>query len=409
MTSKRDALWTHGQYAIFRTLLGAYLFAHFVTLLPYGVEVFSDRGMLSDSALSPLMGVIPNILSLSDSPLAVDLVLLTGAIASAAIIVGRFDRIAALVVCYILACVFARNPLIANPSLPIVGWLLLLHAALAKPADDDLASRAEWRLPTPFLIAAWIVLAVSYSYSGYTKVMSPSWVSGDAVALVLENPLARDTALRAWLTTWPDWILRGLTWGILFVELFFAPFALLRSFRPWLWIAMLFVQLGFLSLLNFADLTAPMLLLHLLTLEPRWLGFAEERTSATLYYDGNCALCHALVRFAVTEDQRELLTFAPLQGELAAQRLSGRYATKIDTIVLQTADDKTYERSDAVIGVLRRLGGLWGVLAALLVLVPRTIRDGAYGLVGRHRLRVFGTVEVLCPVLPATLARRFHG
>jgi predicted DCC family thiol-disulfide oxidoreductase YuxK len=408
MASNSDTRWTDGQYAIFRGLLGVYLFAHFVTLLPYGVEVFSSRGMLADAALSPLMGIIPNVLSISDSPLAVDLALLGGAIASAAIIVGRFDRFAALVVCYLLACLFARNPLIANPSLPVVGWLLLLHVALAKPADD-VASRASWRLPTPFLIAAWVVLAVSYSYSGYTKLMSPSWVSGDAVALVLENPLARDNILRAWLTTWPGWILRGVTWGILFVELFFAPFALLRSFRPWLWIGMLFVQLGFLALLSFADLTAPMLLLHLLTLELRWLRLAEERTNATLYYDGNCALCHALVRFALIEDQRELLTFAPLQGELASKRLSGRYATSIDTIVLQTSDGRAHERGDAVIEVLRRLGGLWGLVAALLALVPRRVRDAAYNLVGRYRLRVFGTADQLCPVLPPMLARRFCG
>ena len=409
MPEKLAARWTYGQYAIFRSFLGAYLFVHFVTLLPYGAEVFSNRGMLPDGSLSPLMRVIPNVLSLSDSPLAVDLLLLCGAFAAAAVIMGRFDRVAAVVLCYVLACLFARNPLIANPSLPVVGWLLLLHAALLRPEDSDLASRAEWRLPTPFFIAAWIVLAVSYSYSGYTKLLSPSWVSGDAVALVLENPLARDHFLRAWLLTWPSWVLRGLTWGILFVELFFAAFALLRSFRPWLWIAMLFVQLGFLSLLNFADLTAPMLLLHLLTLEPRWLGFAEERTPAALYYDGNCALCHALVRFALLEDQRELLSFAPLQGELAAQRLPGNNATTIDTIMLHTTDGRTCERSDAVIGVLRRLGGLWGLLAALLALVPRAVRDGAYDLVGEYRLRVFGTVDALCPVVPATLARRFQG
>lgn len=273
--------WTWGQYALFRALLGTYLLFHFGGLVGYGAEVFSNEGMLSDAALSPLFGVLPNVLALSDAPWAVTAVLLTGAAGSLAIVAGRFDRTAAAVLAYLLACLYARNPLIANPSLPVVGWLLLLHAAVPRPARGDVAALASWRLPRAFFVAAWILLALSYTHSGYTKLFSPSWVSGDAVAIVLENPLARDHWLRAWLLTWPDWTLRALTWSILFVELYFAPFALVRILRPWIWGAMLAVQLGFLSLLNFADLTAPMLLFHLLTLEPRWLGFARERVTAT--------------------------------------------------------------------------------------------------------------------------------
>jgi predicted DCC family thiol-disulfide oxidoreductase YuxK len=172
---------------------------------------------------------------------------------------------------------------------------------------------------------------------------------------------------------------------------------------------MLGVQLGFLTLLNFADLTAPMFLLHLLTLEPRWLDFARSKTSAVLYYDGRCALCHGLVRFALTEDHHRKLEFAPLQGELAARRLAGTpYVATLDTIVLQTADGKVLERSAAVIGVLRRIGGLFGLCALLLAIVPRRIRDAAYDLVGKYRLRVFGAADALCPVMPPELSARVH-
>jgi predicted DCC family thiol-disulfide oxidoreductase YuxK len=265
-------------------------------------------------------------------------------------------------------------------------------------------------LPPAFFAAAWIVLAVAYTYSGYTKLLSPSWVSGDAVALVLENPLARANFVRAWLLTWPDYLLQALTWAILFVELYFAPLALLRALRPGLWGAMLAVQLGFLCLLDFADLTAPMLLLHLLTLELRWLDFARSKTPAVLYYDGHCALCHALVRFALTEDHHRSLEFAPLQGGLAARRLAVTpYAATLDTIVLETADRKVLERSDAVIAVLRRIGGLFGLSGLLLALVPRGIRDAAYDLVGKYRLRLFGAADALCPVIPPELSARFHG
>jgi hypothetical protein len=357
MATDRTPPGTWGQYALFRVLLGAYVLAHFVGLVAYGPEVFSNEGMLADGRLSPLFGVVPNLLELSDAPWAVTALLLSGATGSLAIVLGRFDRVAAVILAYLLACFYARNPLIANPSLPVVGWLLLLHATLPRPATDDIGTVAAWRFPRPFFIATWILLALSYTHSGYTKLLSPSWVSGDAIAIVLENPLARDHWLREWLLAGPDWILQGLTWGILTVELLFAPLALFRRVRPWIWSGMLGVQLGFLVLLNFADLTAPMLLIHLLTLEPRWLDFARERTPATLYYDGECALCHRLVRFALREDALERLRFAPLQGAAARRVLAGTgLAESADTIVLQDAHGRLALRSDAVIGVLRRLG-----------------------------------------------------
>ena len=41
---------------------------------------------------------------------------------------GYYDRIAGIVAAVILGWLFARNPLIANPSLPVVGWMLIAHA-----------------------------------------------------------------------------------------------------------------------------------------------------------------------------------------------------------------------------------------------------------------------------------------
>lgn len=400
--------WTYGQYALFRALLGAYLLAHFAGLVAYGREVFSNEGMLADGELSPLFGILPNVLSLSDAPWAVTVVLLAGAVGGIAIVAGRFDRLAGVGLAYLLACLYARNPLIANPSLPVVGWLLLMHAALPRPKCGDIAAVANWRLPQTFFVAAWILLALSYTHSGYTKLFSPSWVSGDAVAIVLENPLARDHWLRQWLLAGPDWILRAITWGILVIEIVFAPLALFRCLRPWLWGAMLTVQVGFLSLLNFADLTAPMLLIHLLTLEPRWLNVARERTRATLYYDGDCALCHGLVRFALREDQLERLRFAPLQAEPARKALAGTgICQTVDTIVLQCGDGRLAVRSDAVVGVLRRLGGIWRLIGGALALVPRPARDAGYDLIGRHRIRMFGSAATACPIVPHGLAERF--
>jgi predicted DCC family thiol-disulfide oxidoreductase YuxK len=390
--------WTGGQYSIFRALLGAYLFIHFAHLLPWGAEVFSAAGMLRDAELSPLFRLFPSVLHLSDAPWVVSALLACAAVAALFLAAGRWDRAAAALIWYVLACLFTRNPLIQNPALPYLGWMLLAHLfvptapygswAAAGRADPD----GRWRLPQPLLFAAWMVLALSYSYSGWTKLFSPSWVSGETVAYVLENPLARDHALRQALLGLPEWMLQALTWTILWVELLFAPLALFRTLRPLLWGLMLWVQFGFLFLLNFADLTIPMLLYHLLTFDPSWVKRPERSGALTIYYDGGCGLCHRVVRFVLAEDRAGRFRFSPIEG---------------DRFVVTDAAGFALLKSDAYVLLLRNLGGLWGLLGFALGLVPRQARDAAYDLVAANRRQLFAPPANACPVVPRRLRARF--
>lgn len=398
-----DSLRTYGQYRIVRILLGAYLLVHFLHLLPWGAEVFARGGTIAQARLSPLMGVLPNPLMLSDAPWMVTLLLSAGIAGAIALIAGRASRIAAMLVACVLAWLYARNPLIANPALPVVGWMLLFHACL--PLPRTLEERAAWRVPPSMVVASWVLLAAAYTYSGYTKLLSPSWVSGDAIAYVLQNPLARDHVLRAWLAD-QEGLLRALTWGVLYLELAFAPLALSSRLRPWLWLGMLGAQFGFLIFLRFADLTFPMLLIHLLTFDPRWVR--GSATQATLYYDGECGFCHRLVRLAALEDGRGLIRFAPLQGrDAAAKSLRLPMHGAGDSIVLLAADGNVAMRSDAAIEILLRLGGLWTVIGAVLILVPRLLRDAVYDGVGRVRRVLSPKPETWCPVLPASVQARW--
>jgi predicted DCC family thiol-disulfide oxidoreductase YuxK len=282
----------------------------------------------------------------------------------------------------------------------MLGWLLVAHALTpARPYGSLAAARngvnTAWRLPVEIYASAFVVLAVSYSYSGYTKLSSPGWVSGDAIAEVLRNPLARDHVLRDGLLALPPVFLSALTWIVIAVELLFAPLALIRALRRWLWLAMLSIQFGFLLFLDFADLTAPMLLVHLLTFDPRWI---KPEAPATLLYDGQCGFCHANIRLALIEDVSCRLRFASLQS---------RGRTDLASIVL--IDDRGVEhvRSEAAIGVLRRLGGYWWLLAQGLRLVPRRWRDFAYDKVGGLRYFLGQRFAAdSCPILPVELAWR---
>src|SRR5262249_39123064 len=155
-------------------------------------------------------------------------------------------------------------PLISNPGLPYVGWLLLAHACLPPAPYGSWAARGRadpgngWQVPEGIFRVAWILMALGYTYSGYTKLVSPSWLDGTAIARVLDNPLARPGPVREAVLSLPGGVLRLMTWGALVAELSFAPLALVPRLRPWLWGLMALMHLNLIVLIDFADLSLGM-------------------------------------------------------------------------------------------------------------------------------------------------------
>lgn len=388
--------WTGGQYSLVRAAFGAYLFIHFVALIPWAREVFEQ--ILPRDA-SPLLRLFPNVLGVAD--IAMPLVVVA-AIASIFFAIGLYDRIAAVLIWYVLACLFGRNPLIANPSLPFAGWLLLAHAFVPAAPFGSWAARGRtdprggWTMPAAIYAAMWIVMSLGYTFSGWTKLVSPSWTDGTAMARVLANPLARPSFVQSLLLSLPSPLMQAMTWGALALELLYAPLALSRRARPWIWVAMLAMHLGLMVLIDFADLSFMMVILHLFTFDPAWVRPLAAGTTDTLQYDGSCGLCHRSVRFVLAEDRSgNAFRFEPLPD-----------GDKTSAIV-QTSDGRTLLRSDAVIHILQRLGGYWRVFGIAFGVLPRAIRNAMYDGVARVRYRIFGRTKDACPIVPPDLRSRF--
>jgi hypothetical protein len=142
-------------------------------------------------------------------------------------------------------------------------------------------------MPSLLFTGAWILMAVGYTYSGLTKLVSPSWVDGTAVAHVLENPLARPGALREAILDLPGGVLRLGTWATLTLELLFAPLTLSRTLRPWIWMLALGLHVGLIVLIDFADLSLGMIMLHLFTFDPAWVRRGRSAHRARqLFWNG---------------------------------------------------------------------------------------------------------------------------
>ncbi len=410
----RGPAWTGWQYSLVRASIGAFLLAHMVSLLAWGAEVYSSAGVLPRGSDSPLFGLFPNILLISDHPFVVQAMAGCGSVLAIMCLVGWRDRIAAIGLWYILACFFGRNPLTANPSLPFIGWILLAHVFLPTAPAGSIAGRrradagAGWRFPAAIFAAAWIVMAAGYTYSGYTKLISPSWTDGSALRHVLENPLARPTVLRDWLLSLPDGLLRAATWSGLALELAFLPLAIFRRTRPFIWLAMLGMHLSLIVLIDFAELSMGMVLLHMFTFDPGWVRPKPASTPAIVFYDGGCALCNRFVRLLISEDQRGELRIAPLQGPTFIESMdhSGVDRSALpDSIVVHTTDGRITTRFAAVRHTLYRLGGLWTLTAHLMHLVPVAIGDRLYDAVAVRRKRLASSAA--CPMFPPQIRAKF--
>lgn len=125
---------------------------------------------------------------------------------------------------------------------------------------------------------------------------------------------------------------------------------------------------------------------------------SASNSKPIIFYDGVCGLCNRLVQFVLRHDKRDYFRFAALQSNLARSTLQrhDRDAEDLDTVYVVVQYDQPTERllarSDAILFLLKQLGGIWRV-AALGKVLPRPVRDSIYGLVARNRYRVFGKSE----------------
>ena len=111
-----------------------------------------------------------------------------------------------------------------------------------------------------------------------------------------------------------------------------------------------------------------------------------------IFFDGVCGGCNRFVDFVIRADSGREIFFSPVQGETAAEFSLYRDDPPREWKIAYIDENGLHEGADAVLLVLGRLGGLWK-LPALLVYLPRSLKDCFYGIVSRNRYRLFGKRE----------------
>ena len=133
------------------------------------------------------------------------------------------------------------------------------------------------------------------------------------------------------------------------------------------------------------------------------------QTPDILFYDGHCGLCHSAVKFVVKQDRSgKAFRFAPLYGKTFEATVPvDQRRVLCDSMVVQTCEGLLLMRSNALIRILQRLGGKWEILAAVMAVIPRPLRDAFYNVIARIRYGIFGRRDQWCPVVPGNLRARF--
>jgi predicted DCC family thiol-disulfide oxidoreductase YuxK len=125
---------------------------------------------------------------------------------------------------------------------------------------------------------------------------------------------------------------------------------------------------------------------------------SEPDAITVVLYDGVCGLCNRLNQFLLKRDRHDRFRFASLQSDVAARLLQrhGTDALDLDTVYVVVdygqPNESLVSRSDAIIHVLQRLGGIWSFAAAGKIL-PKALRDAFYKVVATNRYRVFGKYD----------------
>jgi predicted DCC family thiol-disulfide oxidoreductase YuxK len=129
---------------------------------------------------------------------------------------------------------------------------------------------------------------------------------------------------------------------------------------------------------------------------------------AVVLFDGVCNLCTWAVQFIIKHDPEGYFRFASLQSEYAQSLLRAHGVSitldGLDDTVALVEDGRVYTHSDASLRIARHLAGPVRLVAVLIVL-PRFVRDAVYRFIARSRYRVFGRQDVCWMPTPELKAR----
>ncbi|MEZ4752798.1 MAG: DCC1-like thiol-disulfide oxidoreductase family protein [Bdellovibrionota bacterium] len=145
----------------------------------------------------------------------------------------------------------------------------------------------------------------------------------------------------------------------------------------------------------------------LLLFNPAWITPETSSSTETIFYDGECGLCQRWIKLVLSEDSiGKAFNFSPIQSD-NFKTIAPGLEVGLDSIVVAKSDSSLLAKSDAIIYILKKLGGLWVIVSYFLYFIPRFLRNFGYDFVAAIRHKIFRKPTTACPIMPPELRERF--
>lgn len=108
-----------------------------------------------------------------------------------------------------------------------------------------------------------------------------------------------------------------------------------------------------------------------------------------VFFDGDCGVCNFWVQWILERDRKDQFIFASLQSEFGQQFLSerGLNTKEFNTMYLWKPGRYYLIKSQAVLAIANILGGIYK-LSAVGKILPSFLRDKAYDMISRNRMKL---------------------
>ena len=124
-----------------------------------------------------------------------------------------------------------------------------------------------------------------------------------------------------------------------------------------------------------------------------------------ILFDGICNYCNSMVKFAIRNDKKGTLKFAPLQSTIG-ETLRSQYKipAEIDSVIF-IDNGEVYTYSDAALLICKYLDWPAKTLYAFII-IPKFIRQPIYKWIAKNRYKWFGKKET-CMIPTPDIKQRF--
>ena len=116
-----------------------------------------------------------------------------------------------------------------------------------------------------------------------------------------------------------------------------------------------------------------------------------------IFFDGVCNLCNGFINYVINRNSSKSIYYCTLQSDIAKSILDENYINLISgtdfTTIYYVSNNKLYSKSSAILHIFLELSTFHKIIARILFIIPKFIRDNIYNLISRNRYRLFGTKE----------------